>query len=185
MKLYEIWRRSEWTAVANALQRHYPNDARVLTGYQLVWEQMHQMEPTSSPCCLYADPLSSEDHDPDDLPEGDAPAHVYCREPDDADTRYGIDMTPRAEVLAMDVTTATEYSEAEMVAHLLWEVTWHGFEEEEVQGWAAEIRRRVDEINNQTPEEREEQKRRSDEFMKEFLPALWRRQHDQQDDEAD
>ncbi len=48
----------------------------------------------------------------------------------------------------------TRYSAADLVAHILWETTWYGFDEKDVQDKLATIVGRAEEIQNYTAEER-------------------------------
>ena len=167
MQFHELLRLTTWSAVEDTIGRHYPDEEGrgVSPGYAIVWEQLLAMSPTDQAgWCLHADPLEDEGHDPEDLPAGEAPAHVYGRQPGD-DARYGIGFTPRAEVLGMEMAQQSRYQDGEMVAHLLWEMTWYGFEEADVQAKAEEIGLLAQEVMNQTPEQQAEQQRRSDEFM--------------------
>ena len=74
-----------------------------------------------------------------------------------AETDFALDFTPWEEWLAMevDMTSLEVFTEAKIVAHSLWEMTFHGFAQEQVQQTLAELKRRVDEFDAMTKEERE------------------------------
>ena len=155
MKVHELFNRVEWTAVEAALLLHYPDQASSTAGYRLVLDQMLVMEPQPAQDRILAvEPFYDED-DPD-KPEGDCiPADVSCTGPDD-DQHYGVGFTARAKVLDMTVQPQQQYSEAEMVAHILWETTWYGFDEASVQERWQAITESAAKIKNYTEEEREE-----------------------------
>jgi hypothetical protein len=58
------------------------------------------------------------------------------------EVKYALDFTPWEEWLGMqiDPSTLLEFSESEIIAHCLWEMTFHGFEQNKIQTKVAELR---------------------------------------------
>ncbi|TAM48214.1 MAG: hypothetical protein EPN55_00570 [Gammaproteobacteria bacterium] len=54
----------------------------------------------------------------------------------------------------IDPQTLRDYTPAQIMAHCLWEMTFHGFEQSEIQAERDEIKRRVEELDSMTEEER-------------------------------
>jgi hypothetical protein len=154
--LHSLFLRVFWSDVARALRRCYPSDARELQPYLAAFHNMRRMVPEDCPSVLVIEPepLDPEDLDPeDDGPPGER-AHVSCRdgslnEHTGQEARLGLDLTPWPRCLGMKVTPATRqaYTDAEVVAHCLWELTWYGFDETAPLELAQELGVRLDEMS--------------------------------------
>ena len=57
--------------------------------------------------------------------------------------------------MTIEPESLMHYTPAQIIAYCVSEMTFHGFIEAESQEFLAELRRRVDEIDAMTPEERE------------------------------
>lgn len=80
---------------------------------------------------------------------GDEPAwDVWCSKAGDSE-RYGLDLSPWEEWLAVRVppALAAAMPAAEIVAHCVWEMTFYGFTQERVAENRAEIERRARDID--------------------------------------
>jgi hypothetical protein len=75
----------------------------------------------------------------------------------DVEVDYSLSFHPWTSWLGMLIGSETlrEFSPSNIVAHCLWEMTFHGFEKHEVQDALAELRERADEIDAMTEAERE------------------------------
>jgi hypothetical protein len=87
--------------------------------------------------------------DIDDQPYWD----VCCRKEGDPE-RYGFDLSPWAEWLAIQVPQSLldKMTAAEIVAHCVWEMTFYGFTQEKIVEFRAEMERSVKEIDKGQPE---------------------------------
>lgn len=74
-----------------------------------------------------------------------------------AEVQYSLSMTPWNEWLAMEIDTSSlnAFTQPQIAAHCLWEMTFHGFDEADVDAMRSELQRRVDELDAMTEEERE------------------------------
>lgn len=74
----------------------------------------------------------------------------------DEEQRYALEFTPWAEWLVMDVrVNGVDLTPAQMIAQCLYEMTYFGYNEDDIQAHHAEIDRRVDEILDMEVEEDE------------------------------
>lgn len=72
---------------------------------------------------------------------------------DGDDTVYSLSLTPWAEWASMPVrVVGTDMSEAQVVAHCLWEMTWHGDEEQGAE-FKAELIDQIEEIKSRIDDE--------------------------------
>lgn len=120
----DLLRNSNCDAVLAEIRRVYPTtpDASI-EGYRRVWEELLATKPESSDltCELYHD--------------GPAPfVAVHGRDSDG--TAWGIEYMSWDQWLGMNVSTLPEVgdiSQTEVLAHILWEMTWAGFSNDEIQ----------------------------------------------------
>lgn len=153
MKLHRLINQVEWPDVQEAILKHYPDQAKQLEGYRVVFDKMLITEPIDQPGYLVITPYPFDDDE--DKPDGaDAPGDVVYFD-DSSPSRQSVEFSPRAELLGMDIQDQTLYSGPELVAHVLWETTWYGFDEQQVQDKLESIMSTVDKIKNYTEEERE------------------------------
>ena len=66
----------------------------------------------------------------------------------DSDESFGLDFCEWGDVLSYEVHNSLELSDPQMVAHILWEMTFWGFTEEEVQNQKNITLRSIDEIDS-------------------------------------
>jgi hypothetical protein len=88
-----------------------------------------------------------------------------------SEAEYAIELEPWSAWLGMkiDPDTLAKYSESEIVAHCLWEMTCFGFEETAIGAQRDELQRRVDEIDAMTEEERKEKLIPADEVLEKIV----------------
>ena len=83
------------------------------------------------------------------LPE-DAPGwDVWCRKADEPDERYSFSLSPWEQWLAVEVPEAlrARMPATEIAAHCIWEMTFHGWTQEQTAAERAELDHRVREID--------------------------------------
>jgi hypothetical protein len=71
---------------------------------------------------------------------------------------YAIEYTPWGKWLGMsiDQVSSENFSEVEIIAHCLWEMTFAGFDQRSIKEKIDELKRIAEEIENMTEEERKE-----------------------------
>ena len=91
-----------------------------------------------------------------------------------AETQFGLCLRPWAEWLGMEIEQATldALPASQILAHCLWEMTFHGFEEWQVQEMSDELKRRVDELDAMSEQERQEQLVPHEELFKHLRSRL-------------
>ncbi len=159
VQLNDIIKKVIWPDVAAALWRCYPDQEKSRQeksreGYQRVFETLNALRPTPTNMRIWIRTVQEEDEPPY--------VHVSGKDgslrDDGTEESYGIELVPWAEWLGMAVepAVAAEYTNAEIVAHCLFEMTFYGFGEETIREFKADLKRQVEEIHRMTPEEREE-----------------------------
>jgi hypothetical protein len=129
----ELFRRTGRNAVIAAIERLYPKNPGPRSGYERVWLQIIAMRPTPTKmkCVLaltdnsFIDVSGKIDGDPNS---------------------YAIEFRPWAEWLGMivEVEPPLVLSKTETVAHVLWEMTFAGYDEDQIQTQYEELCAPVD-----------------------------------------
>ncbi len=162
MTLYEHWHRVTWPEVATVLEREYPEDyAEDAVAYCGAFLTIAGIAPKRES----ADGMQIVIRDRSQFEDGgwDTGGITVATEDNEwtgeragEPVYWALDFTPWAEWLALPIEADTEgrLSSAEIVAHCLWEMTWHGYEEEHVQEKIEEIEERVANAIEQNEHER-------------------------------
>ena len=124
MKLKELLETTPWQDIAIALVSAYPNQRKLLEGYQIVFETLKMMKPKESDLTLHVvfDDSDSEDGGHD----------VYGTKADKPDERWGLLFVSWAEWLGMELApeTISKATPAQITALCLFEMTYFGFTED-------------------------------------------------------
>ena len=124
MTLKELIQPTPWQDIAIALVTAYPNQRKLLEGYQIVFETLKLMDPKESNLTLHViyDDSDSEDGGHD----------VYGTKTDKPDERWGLLFVSWAEWLGMELApeTISSYAPSQIAALCLFEMTFFGFTED-------------------------------------------------------
>lgn len=142
MKFHEIIQCVMYSDVLVALQRVYPSltEAQNL-GHIYVLQKLKTMPPEES---LYI--LTCKWVEPHLLSE-EGCWHVYGIDPDD--DMWAIDFIPWAQWLDMECDYDANLTPAEFVAHCLYEMTYYGYNEEDVKGEFEKITKQVEAVQKE------------------------------------
>lgn len=150
--LRDLVGRVRWPAVEAALVEAYPEEAERVHRYSAVYERLVSLEPVACDLVLRIEPRK-DDHE--------EWLEVYgedgsLREDGELE-RFALELMPWSKWLGVAVPEELrrEVGDAEVLAHCLYEMTFAGFDEETVQAEVEELSRRVRELEQMTPEERE------------------------------
>ena len=161
-----------WGEVEESLQKFYDMDEEELLNYEMAFHKLSESPaiPYDMRICIeWVDPIDCLDD------EGywavDGMNGTLQKETEDwkhfkdkcdegfgeQEVGYALDFTSWDKWLGMEIdeTTANniELMRSDIVALCLWEMTFHGFEEEGIQSIMEELKERVDKIENMTEEE--------------------------------
>ena len=124
MTLKDLLETTPWQDIAITLVTAYPNQRKLLKGYQIVFETLKLMAPKDSDLTLHVvyDDSDSEDGGHD----------VYGTKVDKPDERWGLLFVSWAEWLGMELApeTISTYSQCQIAAMCLFEMTFFGFTED-------------------------------------------------------
>lgn len=172
MKLSELLAALTWADVKAALLWHYPATQEGMEDYRQVFSRLREMDKVASPMRIVLHQVSREGRE--EKPRTDVTGRdgtlnrelkdfQYLAQPVDpayanAEVSYSLVYTPWEQWLGMDIDLQTlqDYTAAQVAAHCLWEMTFYGYEESQVQAERDELQRRVDALEAMTEKERKE-----------------------------
>jgi|SRR5690606_4860266 len=163
MKLKEIIQHHRWLSVETTLLQCYPDQQKNVDGYRKAHEILLQLP--SADTAMQLQICWVADDDPTEQGYHD----VSGFEPDEA-IAYSIEFRPWAEWLGMAVTEETyaAYTELEITAHCLFEMTFAGFDEATIQSEWNEIIKASEELENMSEKERKKRLLTVDELTREL-----------------
>lgn len=128
MTFYELIAKHNWEDIRAILLLLYPDEEKNLVGYGEAFIELRNTAPTSSDMAIHIE----REGEPEGV-DGDSYEDVFALKFDDKE-RYALDFVVWAQVLAMPISKKTlrEYTELEIVSHLLFELTFYGYSSEAV-----------------------------------------------------
>jgi hypothetical protein len=167
MKFHEIIKTNNWLSLEATLLKLYPDQAKNIEAYQDVFSKLQTMKSLKTKTHIevaqrYADKLNEEDY-----------VEVYGIEQNRTATKsthVAIEFTPWKTWLGMEISTKTlkEFNELEIISHCLYEMTFVGFNEADIQKELSSLKKSVDELKNMTDEERKKNTTSLDDLLKEL-----------------
>lgn len=182
MKLNDLIKSTNWLSVEQTLLRLYPDSVNEIDDYRDVFEKLKTMEPVDYNMSIA---LSDFESDKDIDGESETNTDVYGRETiktsEESET-YAIEFVEWNKWLGMDLAqeTITNYTEYEIIAHCLHEMTLISFDESEIKEQLDSLSKTIEEFQNMNDEQKEKNTTTLDEFLKRFEDEL-----DDEDDEDD
>jgi hypothetical protein len=163
---------ADWTDVERSLVQHYPDARESLDGYRETFFHLRRLRPvaTTMRICLRTTFRRALDDEPflevvgrNGTLNRDSEDFGYLGEAEDSiyalsEAEFALEFEPWSGWLGMEIDAETlgRYLSSEIVAHCLWEMTCFGFDEAAIDARRDELKRRVDELNAMTEEEKKE-----------------------------
>jgi len=168
MRLKELLLGTDWSEVKLSLLRRYPDSARIIDKLQRVFETLLSLDgsDTKMRLCLAEVRPEGVDEEPyvevfgkdgslnKDLPEFRHFNEAARRDFANLETSFALELVPWEEWLGMelDPSTSQEYSDADLIAHCLWEMTFFGLDQATIEKQRQEIDRRVKDLEGLSEE---------------------------------
>ena len=165
MKFYEIIRSNNWLTIELTFLKLFPDQKENIENYRLVFEALKFLQPLGTDIEIV---LYQYYDDDGQLSVVEVSGRNLRPKPRDITSGVAIEYSSWDKWLGMSVTplTVREFSELEIICHCLNEMTYAGFEEEEIQAEFSKLKSIVDEYKSLTPEEKADQTISLDELKK-------------------
>ncbi|MCD4708793.1 MAG: hypothetical protein K8S62_13755 [Candidatus Sabulitectum sp.] len=185
MNLKELVGRADWCDVRDCLVSAYPDCDNNLEGFEMVFLNLSSLIPCKTDMRLFIEETEGIDDKScvdirgrDGTLNRDLPDFKYTGKPDhveyaDSEAIYGLDFVPWEKWLDMEIDTRSlkNYTESEILAHCIWEMTFYGFDQTHIREQKAELYRRVEELDNMTEEEKKKNLIPWEEVVKELMQS--------------
>lgn len=171
MKFAELIATVTWTDVRDQLLSNYPEVKGSIKKYGSVFMELKKLKPVKSGMRIIIQETFREEIDESPFTEvtgrdgtlnKDLKDFKYSGKSIDSDyanseTDYALELTPWEKWLGMEIDTGTlkKYMPTQIVAHCLWEMTFLGFDQSQIRKERDELKRRIDELDAMTEEEKE------------------------------
>jgi hypothetical protein len=160
MILYDLIKSYNWLSVELTLLKLYPDQDNMLDEYRHVYEKLKVTEPADYDELEII--LTEYDCDPNFESHKETYVDVSGQkktpDPNDITNGYAIEFLEWDKWLGMDIATETtkNFSDLEIIAHCLYEMTFIDYDEEAIQEQFKSINDRVEEYKKLTDEEKEQ-----------------------------
>lgn len=160
MKFYELIKSQHWLSIELTIIGLYPDQKKNIEEYRRVFESLQLTEPVNDEMLIV---LTEYDCDTDDDRQlkstyVDVSGRKLNTEPNSITESYAIEFVKWENWLGMTLAPETleNFSELEIITHCLYELTFCGYEQEEIQEQFASIKKTVDDYKNLTDEEKKQ-----------------------------
>jgi len=160
MNLYELIKSYNWLSVELTLLKLYPDQDKMLDEYRNVYEKLKLTEPADYNELEII--LIEYDNDPnfesDKETYVDVSGQKKVPNPNDITNGYAIEFLEWGKWLGMDLAKETikNFSDLEIIAHCLYEMTFIDYDEEAIQEQFKSLNDNVEEYKKLTEEEKEQ-----------------------------
>lgn len=129
----------DWEKIAKLFVRLYPNQKKSIDGYELVFKKLVKMKPKR----MMMEIVLTFYKDPEEIEP-----YVGVDGKDDKENSWAIEFTPWDKWLGMSIDPLMLYtfSEEEVICYCLWEMTYCGFDQHDIQNTKKEIFGRIDKV---------------------------------------
>lgn len=145
----------------------YPDQEEGLNAYKKVFGTLQRMTPTDSDIEIVLTPFY------DDETNEASYVDVSGRKPNSKDSplseSLAIEFVPWTQWLGMTISsdTSKDFSELEIISHCLYELTFAGYDEKEIQRQFSSLKSIVDEYKNRTVEKKQKNTESSGDYVPE------------------
>lgn len=153
MKFKTLIKSNAWLSVKVILLKLYPDEVKSIEGYEVVFNKLLFMNPVANDMSIVI-ALQKDDFDGE---EYISVSGKYNHPKNDEEKfSQAIEFTAWNEWLGMDICEESllNFNELEIIAHCLFEMTFVGFEEEEIQKQLIDLKKTAEEFKNITDEEK-------------------------------
>lgn len=170
MKLYDLIKSNNWLSVELTLLQLHPDQDKMLVEYRNVYEKLKITEPADYDELEII--LTEYECDPNFENDRETYIDVSGQEkipdPNAITNGYAIEFLEWDKWLGMDlaVETTKNFSDLEIIAHCLYEMTFIDYDEEAIQEQFKSLNDRVEEYKKLTDEEKEQKTISLDELIK-------------------
>jgi hypothetical protein len=169
MILHDLIKSNHWMSVQLTLIRLYPDQEFIIDEYRNIFEKLQNSEPE-----IFDMKIVLHEYDCDSDDENENQTYVDVSGENDSKDEFGrtishaIEFVEWKKWLGMGLAPETlkNFSELEIIAHCLYEMTFIGYDEEEIQDQFLSLSQTVEDFKNLTDEEKSQKTISLEDFLK-------------------
>ena len=167
MKFKKLIQTNAWLSVEIILLELYPDEGKNISGYKEVFEELLFMHPDDSEISII---VAHQKDDFDGVEYVDVSGKYANPKNEEEEFSQAIEFTAWSKWLGMDISQESllHFSELEIISHCLYEMTFVGFEEDEIQEELNSIEKSAEEFKNMTDEDKKANTISLEELMKDL-----------------
>lgn len=167
MKFIDLIKNNNWLSVKMTLLNLYSNEEKSISGYEDVYEKLFYLSPVSNDITVQ---VKNEIDDFDKEEYVDVSGYIKNPKTEDEYFSQAIEFTSWNKWLGMEIdkNSLHNFSELEIIAHCLYEMTFIGFDEEGIQSELNNLEDSVDEFRNQEEDIKTKNTTSFDDLLKKF-----------------
>lgn len=146
MTLKQLLKTNTWLAISDMFLKLYPDAEINIKGYEAAFQKLKIMDPEGSEILIVISQEKDDDDDDDEEYIDVSGIHNYPKN-EEENYSQGLELTPWRKWLGMTISKESfkDFSELEIIIHCLYEMTFVGFSEEDIQ-------KRINRIENNRQE---------------------------------
>ncbi|MCC7525531.1 MAG: hypothetical protein IT250_11960 [Chitinophagaceae bacterium] len=170
MKFNDLIKSHHWLSIELTLLDLYPDQNEIIDEYRKVFETLHNLQPVDNDMLIVLTEYESDSDEKVKSAYADVSGRKRIPEQNSITDSYAMEFVKWENWLGMELAPETKnnFSELEIIAHCLYEMTFCGYEQEEIQEQLDSIQKTVDEYKNLTDEEKNKKTISLDDMMKKF-----------------
>lgn len=167
MKLGEVIRTNNWLSVELTLLNLYPDQEENIQSYRRIYSLLQEMEARESAIEIVIE--QEFDEETQELGLGNVYGIDHASK-NEITNAVALEFTVWDKWLGMEVSELTqrEFTELEIISHCLYEMTFVGYDEEEIQAEFSKIKNIHEEYKNLSTEEKKLRTRSLDDLLKDL-----------------
>lgn len=169
MKLNDLIKSHHWLSVELILLKLYPDQLDMIDDYKAIFEKLQILAPEEDDMLIVLREYDSYTTDGGELETYvDVSGRKKQKELNSMTDSYALEFVEWSKWLGMDLATETtsDFTELEIVAHCLYEMTFIDFDEDGIKGELDSLNDTIDEYKSMTDEERKLNTTTLDELLK-------------------
>lgn len=150
----------------------YPDQKESIDTYRVVFESLQLMEPAMNDMLIVLKECACDLDEEDDSASTyvDVSGRKLIPEPDSLTDSYALEFVKWENWLGMELAPETleNFTDLEIIAHCMYEMTFCGYDQDEIQDQLTSLNSTAEEYQNLSAEEKEQQTISLEDFLKEF-----------------
>jgi hypothetical protein len=156
MKLNDLIKSNNWLSVEMTLLRLYPAQINMIDEYRNVFEKLKFMKPEENDMNIVLTEYDSDDDESETETHIDVSGRKEKKEIDSLTDSYALEFVKWKNWLGMNLATETvkNFNELEIISHCLFEMTFMGYEENDIKEQLDEITKQIEDYKDFSEEEK-------------------------------